>query len=177
MLRDASEDCFRVRGLQEKTDYAKRRENATEKKNTCGVPETETTETDGSKASRGTDRTGAVTTSGEEARTRETRHDPGGSWLSKAPVDGNQVGDTQSLRRRVVVDNAHGSHQGFFVMIKFLYEKFGFPALAALVDAKIQIWHMCHNDGKNPQSENLITFEMLDSLWPLVALDIYDPLN
>ncbi|KAJ1155701.1 hypothetical protein NDU88_008430 [Pleurodeles waltl] len=77
-LRDASEDCFRVRGLHEKTDYAKRGENATEK-NTCGAPETEKTKTDGSKASSGTDRTGAVTTSGEETRTRETRHDPWGS--------------------------------------------------------------------------------------------------
>ncbi|KAJ1178371.1 hypothetical protein NDU88_003617 [Pleurodeles waltl] len=83
-LRNASEGCFRVRELQKKTDFPQKEENATETKKPCGAPaEIETTEADGSQASHGTDRTGAGTTSREELRTRETRHDPGGSWLSK----------------------------------------------------------------------------------------------
>ncbi|KAJ1104926.1 hypothetical protein NDU88_002334 [Pleurodeles waltl] len=73
-LRNVSENYFRVRGLQEKTDYAQKGRNATETENPCEAPETETTETDGSKTSHGADRTGAVTNSGEEIRTRETRH-------------------------------------------------------------------------------------------------------
>ncbi|KAJ1087990.1 hypothetical protein NDU88_001149 [Pleurodeles waltl] len=47
------EDYFRVRGLQEKTDYAQKGGNAAETENPCEAPETETTETDRSKTSCG----------------------------------------------------------------------------------------------------------------------------
>ncbi|KAJ1171768.1 hypothetical protein NDU88_003626 [Pleurodeles waltl] len=82
-LRNVSGDYFRVRGVQEKTDYAQEGTSATGKESPCEAPETETAEKDESRTSSGTDRSEAVTHSGEETRMQETRHDPGGSWLAK----------------------------------------------------------------------------------------------
>ncbi|KAJ1187103.1 hypothetical protein NDU88_003882 [Pleurodeles waltl] len=58
-LRNVSGDYFRVRGLQEKMDYAQEGENPTGKESPCEARETETAEKDGSRTSHGTDRTGA----------------------------------------------------------------------------------------------------------------------
>ncbi|KAJ1127706.1 hypothetical protein NDU88_006099 [Pleurodeles waltl] len=82
-LRNVTGNNFLVQALQETKDYTQEEGNATEKKKPCDTVETETAVKNVPRSSRGANDTGAASDCGEETRTREARHNPRGSWLSK----------------------------------------------------------------------------------------------
>ncbi|XP_069098177.1 HAUS augmin-like complex subunit 4 [Pleurodeles waltl] len=90
--RHVTNNNFLVPALQETKDYTQEESNATEKEKPCGSIETETAVRNADKSASGADETAAIPACREETKTRDARHDPGGSWLSK---------DVQQMREKL----------------------------------------------------------------------------
>ncbi|KAJ1091240.1 hypothetical protein NDU88_004367 [Pleurodeles waltl] len=82
-LSDATVTDFRMPAATEQRDYAEDAQDATERRGEDRPRDEETEEQDDCRLSRGAKKTSADSREIQELNTRGTRHDPGGSWLSK----------------------------------------------------------------------------------------------